>query len=347
MDETQPSHFLTPESPEKAAEYFRLAISKIEACDASLSPLNYSLFYHHVAGSNPCLNDRIDELFNSTSWTHDVAERLFLRYLMPSNKTEATELEDEISTVIENVANAANILASLANKHAFGIDQHEIQLSQCTHSHEVQAIAKEILSRTKQLHRQSLAQENELRKAAIKITRLHEELLLARRETMIDTLTGVNNRKVFDQEIQRLVCDLQAYDFSFSMLMVDIDHFKNINDQFGHLIGDKVLRQLAKQISSKTRSTDIVARYGGEEFAVLLPDTELAEALKVAEHIRESVGNLNMRRSDNGQPIGRVTASFGVAQCKPQETPYQLIARADKALYRAKATGRNNTVVAK
>jgi diguanylate cyclase len=122
---------------------------------------------------------------------------------------------------------------------------------------------------------------------------------------------------------------------------MDIDHFKSINDQHGHLIGDRVLRQLAKVLSSRTRATDTVTRYGGEEFAILLPNTELSDTHFVAEKLCTSMGSLNMRRTDNGARIGTVTASFGVAEWCRSETTYELMARTDKALYEAKNNGRN------
>jgi diguanylate cyclase len=127
---------------------------------------------------------------------------------------------------------------------------------------------------------------------------------------------------------------------------MDVDHFKDVNDRHGHLIGDRVLRQLAHQVGSRTRSGDTVARYGGEEFAILLPDTRLADAAQIAEHIREGIGKLNMRRTDTGTPIGTVTASFGVAEFHREETAQEFISRADAALYSAKRQGRNRVVSA-
>ena len=120
-----------------------------------------------------------------------------------------------------------------------------------------------------------------------------------------------------------------------SAILLDVDHFKQFNDEFGHPAGDEVLKTVAKILRANTRPTDLVARYGGEEFVVVLPETEISDALAMAERIRRSIER-------EPWPQRNITASFGVVDISPRiRNERDLIARADEALYRAKAAGRN------
>lgn len=182
----------------------------------------------------------------------------------------------------------------------------------------------------------------QMNSSADMVEKLNEELIRAQRDAKVDALTGLGNRTRFDYEMNRLVSAQKP----FGLIMMDIDHFKAINDKHGHLIGDRVLRQLGKIMSTRTRATDIVTRYGGEEFAILLPGTEFQHTQLVAEKLRSSVQKIYMRRTDTGKHIGRITASFGVAEYAPDETATDLIERADKALFKAKTGGRNRIELA-
>jgi diguanylate cyclase len=131
-----------------------------------------------------------------------------------------------------------------------------------------------------------------------------------------------------------------------SLLMIDVDHFKAINDNHGHLIGDRVIRFVAQTVQKNIKGQDIAARYGGEEFTVLLPSTGTKGAEAVAEAIRIAVAGAQLVRADNKKPLGQITVSAGVATYQPGEDMMDLINRADQALYRAKNAGRNRTCLA-
>ena len=155
-----------------------------------------------------------------------------------------------------------------------------------------------------------------------------------------DGLTGIYNRRSFDTIIANELNRAKRYGREFSLLMIDIDHFKIVNDDFGHMAGDTILRTLAEKLSGQLRSNDHLARYGGEEFAVILPETPLDMAHLLAERVRTSVGEQDYEVG-NTSPV-YITISVGVSSFPEQaETIKELILNADSALYNAKKTGRN------
>ncbi len=155
-----------------------------------------------------------------------------------------------------------------------------------------------------------------------------------------DPLTGLYNKGKFNEVLQKEIERAKRYKRPLSIIVFDIDHFKKINDTYGHKIGDDVLKSLAKIIKSSVRKTDFAARWGGEEFVILLPETDLEGARKVAEKLREKV------EKHKFPGVGKVTISLGVAQLKDNEDPNDFIVRADMALYKAKEGGRNRVEVA-
>lgn len=164
----------------------------------------------------------------------------------------------------------------------------------------------------------------------------HEEIY---RLKTTDALTGANNRRAFDEELQREVFRFLRYHRPMSLIMLDIDHFKQVNDTHGHLTGDHVLSRLGELIAARTRPEDVFCRYGGEEFALLLPETDLAAALARAEEIRGAVDRERFVFDDVAIPI---TISAGVAEAwAGMREPDEFVAAADHCLYRAKESGRN------
>lgn len=158
----------------------------------------------------------------------------------------------------------------------------------------------------------------------------------------LDGLTGLKNRGFFDSSLKKEIKAAVRVQASISLLLIDIDHFKTINDRYGHLVGDECLRRLSKVLQREVqRETDIVARYGGEEFAIILPGNDLDHAVVVADKIRASVEDIDPY---HGNMKISFTVSVGVASCIPYPgyKEVQLIEKADSALYKAKNSGRNS-----
>ena len=181
-----------------------------------------------------------------------------------------------------------------------------------------------------------------LRARARTLLELKQYLDSCQEAAFTDHLTGLANRRRFERQLEREVARTERYGRPFCLLLVDIDNFKDVNDTYGHDAGDEVLRHVANAIQSGTRGIDTGARIGGDEFAIILPETDLARGLEVAERLRAEIAALDLG------PAGRVTASLGVAElptcARAQE---ELRAAADAALYEAKRAGRDRAACAR
>ncbi|MBU1017654.1 GGDEF domain-containing protein [Patescibacteria group bacterium] len=156
-----------------------------------------------------------------------------------------------------------------------------------------------------------------------------------------DQLTGIGNRGAYHQRIDFQISNAERYGKSFALIMIDIDHFKKVNDEYGHSVGDKVLKEVSQTLKRNLRAVDMVARYGGEEFVVILPDTQMREAGLVAEKLRKVIEEqVNVMHKNKKVPV-RISAGYAEYDRKTLNTAEQLQSAADKALYHAKVGGRN------
>jgi diguanylate cyclase len=198
---------------------------------------------------------------------------------------------------------------------------------------------------------------NELARAATKATRLEagfaektreldvirDSLSRSEERARTDTLTGLANRRALDEFLRKAHTTAQRGE-PLSVLMLDIDHFKTFNDNFGHGVGDQVLRLMAKVLREKVREQDLSARYGGEELVAVMPDANLAACAEIAERIRRSIADCKITRRSTGEVLPNISVSIGVAQYRAGEAISDLIERCDRALYLAKGGGRNRVV---
>jgi len=159
-----------------------------------------------------------------------------------------------------------------------------------------------------------------------------------------DSLTGLHNRRYILERVEEKLPEIRRYHLDCCFVLMDIDHFKDVNDNYGHKVGDDVLKAVAHILEGAVRQGDIVARYGGEEFLLFLPMTELESAHVLVERVRLALEQ-HPHATDQEGEVMTVTASFGVAQHWVQDAAEKTIARADKALYEAKEAGRNRIVM--
>ncbi len=177
-----------------------------------------------------------------------------------------------------------------------------------------------------------------------RIIRLEQQILHL---ATTDSLTGVLNRRAFMERMEEEIHRCVRENSSLSLLLIDIDYFKKINDNYGHQAGDLVLQRFTDQLTRSSRPYDFVGRYGGEEFVVSLPGADMSRSLAVADRMRKSVEEMKIMTQDGSESI-RITASFGAASLlsDPKENAESLIKRADGAMYKAKREGRNRVCVA-
>ncbi len=183
----------------------------------------------------------------------------------------------------------------------------------------------------------------ELKETQNRLAEAHAQLALKNKMleklSTTDTLTGLCNRLKIDDILEITLYAAQRYGRVFSLILIDIDHFKNVNDSFGHLVGDKVLKQMAEVLQSQIRKTDHLGRWGGEEFLIIAEDTDSDAAELLAEKLRKAVEITTFPEA------GQITISLGVATWRDSDDRITIVQRADNALYRAKESGRNRIVV--
>ena len=205
----------------------------------------------------------------------------------------------------------------------------------------VEKLVHDIMVETHAMRDRTQQLEAELQASASAIDELQCSLNQVREEASTDPLTKIANRLKFDRTIAQEMSRSPDREKPLCLVMCDVDNFKNFNDTFGHQMGDQVLRMVGATLGENTKGRDLAARYGGEEFSLIMPETELDDAVQLANVIREAIAGKRLIRKKTGVEISRVTVSFGAAIFRPGETAAELIDRADEALYHAKQAGRN------
>jgi len=174
--------------------------------------------------------------------------------------------------------------------------------------------------------------------------RLRHNVQLSLEMAITDQLTGLHNRRYMSRHLDTLMANARKSERPLAFVIMDIDYFKQVNDTYGHDIGDEVLKEFASRIAANTRGIDLACRYGGEEFVVAMPDTDIAFATNIAERLRQSIETTPVKISRAPGQL-TITISIGIARCEgASDTAESLLHRADQALYRAKRTGRNKVV---
>ena len=205
---------------------------------------------------------------------------------------------------------------------------------------EMREIKQAVLGHVSKLLESNQELENSLLYTQYRVQEQAQEIDTARREARMDSLTGVANRKSFDEKLHVSVGGYQREQTPFVLVLIDVDHFKRINDSHGHQAGDRVLEMLGDAMREVVREGDFVARLGGDEFAVILPHTEMEIGYAVAERLHRKVSEETSHMSHAGNQIS-VGLSIGVASVREDDTPESIYERADEAMYRSKERGRN------
>ena len=253
--------------------------------------------------------------------------------LASASETLERELGNALAVIRLDLANKETYARSLANAQG--------RLAGRTEADQVRVVVSLLVAENERMRLASEQDKHKLENSAREIDALQTSLRGAEEATLTDPLTGIGNRRLFNDAMTKAIQDSHARRVPLSLIMCDIDHFKRVNDMFGHDVGDEIIRALARVIETSVRDTDSVARYGGEEFAIILPGTELNRAKETADRIRRQFGSKKFAIRKSNQKIGQVTASFGVAEHRPGDDVQAFVRRADAKLYEAKAGGRD------
>jgi diguanylate cyclase len=210
---------------------------------------------------------------------------------------------------------------------------------------EVGVIVKFLLAENAKMQNEASSLKKSLEQSKSQIDDLRTHLAEAQETSMRDPLTALSNRRRFDDRLEKELADARERGTSLSLVLADVDNFKKVNDIFGHRIGDEILKMFARVLQDNVCARDTVARYGGEEFAVIMPETEVERARLITERMRSQLEGMQLALNGSGQQIGRITASFGIAELSPGDDSDTLVQRADETLYQAKCAGRNRVAV--
>lgn len=335
------------ESREQSAEILRSVIAFMAAHDAAYNPINFALWYEHRAGINPRLSEVLEaKIREQVRLSDNDVLQLFRQFVAPVDQQAVERISGEFQKAMVGIAESAQRTGMDADK--FGEQLNG--LAQVLKAASVDGLAPHVnqaLENTAGMRSSAQALQTQVESSRMEIEKLHAELGRVRQEALLDPLTHVMNRRGFDQRVAGVLQKpLDAGD-THCLIMLDIDHFKQVNDTHGHVTGDRVIQGLGEVLrNSVENEAYTVARYGGEEFAVLLPHTPVHKGAELAETLRQRTKAMKIRNRKTHDVLLTVTVSAGVAAIQPGDDANKWIARADKALYQSKQGGRDRVTAA-
>lgn len=336
------------QSHEEARKIAAEATTRLERENLPFTPDMYELFYCYYSGVNSEVTRSIDIMVSQKfDLTFERCKELHTR-LLNSNKMSATLQQAEL--VVDNtLADVDEMVLNVRNSNedfSESMDTITHNVANAVNEQDLRQLVVDVLSETQKMMSENQTLEQRLEKSQQTMQSLKDEMERVRKEAYTDALTGIANRKRFDVEVTRLVAEAKENGKSITAVFLDIDHFKSFNDAYGHQIGDQVLRLVARALRDGLKGRDFPCRYGGEEFVILLPETDLDNATKLANVLRETIKSKEIKNRKTGETLSRVTISAGVSLFREDEDIKEWLDRADAALYQAKRKGRDCVVMA-
>jgi diguanylate cyclase len=328
---------------DKAARLAAEALDHAHRHRSPPQPRAFEVWYTYVSGGDDALRARVDsELIKADEVDLNTIEQIYEDHFMQKRLSRGINrigdeldsgLQEAIGVIREGLGSSRAYLASL--KQAQG------QITQVSRNHDAKRVVTRLLELGRDHAEHTEAVGGELVRAREQVSELQRELHKLRDRAYLDHLTQIPNRRHMDEVLEREIVQARTLSQPLSFALADLDHFKGLNDTYGHTVGDAVLKHFAALMRSNIKGQDTPARYGGEEFAIIFPKTSLYGASHVAENIRKLFFETDFILSRDRSSIGQISVSFGVAQLQPRDNMSDLIKRADTLLYRAKKLGRN------
>jgi len=321
----------------------RLVLPFLSEYDMPVTPSNYRLWYEYFSGASPELKETLDRMLKEgVSMNMETTEALCNRFFSAeSSEAYQRELEKRAARIKEMALDIIRkLLAAVSRTSQFGEDVSISlkEIEQAADLETIREIVADIVDKTDTVLDDQQNFRQSMENSAQELECLQEALRRSREMAHTDELTGLPNRRALNLKLIEEEQRARRYGRKLSLIMIDIDDFKMVNDGWGHQVGDRLLAMLARAISCVIRTADFPARYGGEEFMVVCPETEMDNAAIVAEKLRAKLDETDF--TVRGLSL-KVTISCGVAMLQDQEAIEDLVARADQALYMAKQQGKN------
>jgi diguanylate cyclase len=307
------------------------------------TPRNYAVWFAYVGGGSSELARTIDEIAaTGRGFSAEKLTELFARYLAEETQkdvyaTAQRRLQEALSRLMGKLGEATGQTRAYSER----LGAWSAELDETQDFERLREMLAEIAADTQHVLEKNDVLEQQLVRSTDELEELRRSLAVVQHEAMTDGLTGIANRKFFDARLVQAMRGAGTGGEPLSLLLIDIDRFKQFNDTWGHPLGDKVLRLVARTLTDSVKGRDLIARFGGEEFAIILEATAHEPALAVAEQIRTAMMRRKIVRKGSGDDLGQVTISIGVGLFRAGEEAERLIARTDAALYAAKRAGRN------
>jgi diguanylate cyclase len=324
----------------------RRALELMQAYGSSASPRSYEVWYAYVSGHKPLMNDAIKQVAaKQGSLSDEDIERLHAAHLGSRHFTdEAERTGGSVLLEIDQVMELLDLALGSTAKYGRSLAVFTKDLAAPIDRDQLRKLLETLARATREVSVTNMTLEARLKEARGEMEALREGLETVRRELMTDPLTGLSNRKHFEEMLGKVILHAAAQKTPLALILLDVDHFKRFNDTYGHLTGDQVLKLVGVTMRECVTGTATLARFGGEEFGILLPETTVEAARAAAEKVRESVMRRELVKRSTGESLGKVTVSMGVAVMRPGDTAISLLERADQCMYVAKGAGRNRTV---
>ncbi|WP_371394619.1 GGDEF domain-containing protein [Glycocaulis abyssi] len=325
----------------------RRALDLMDEHDVAPTPQNYAVWVAYVSDSIPELSETLQRAVDKGGpIDDDLCDELYERHFTFKRIQDAVldtggAMSRELGAVVKTLEAAERDTAAYGEALAGASGQ----LGDTTDIAAFKRMVEGLVSATARMQRRSRELERRLQETSVEVNQLRGNLERVREEAMTDALTGLANRKRFDEAMRKARRDADLQGDDFCLVLCDIDHFKRFNDTWGHQTGDQIIRFVAACLSRFAKDTHIVARYGGEEYAIVMPRTTMADAAEIAEKVRATVESKRLLRKSTNEDLGHITVSMGVSQHHDGELVERLIERTDANLYKSKQTGRNRVTV--